>query len=336
MTVAAPLWLSEADVTALVSFEEAIAAVEWGLLAEAQGDAGNLVKTQVSWSQGHTLHALGATFGRAGFAGTKTWAHTAGGATPLLVLFDARNGSLRAIIEAFALGQLRTAAASAVATRWLAAPEADTLAIIGSGKQALPQVAAVAAVRPIRHVRVFSPNPEHRSAFAERLRSTFGLAVSEARSVGEAVVDVPLVTLVTRATAPVLFAHMLARGSHVNAVGAITPDRVEFAGDLFARCDRVVVDNLATVQLLSREFRERYGADKSSWTEVRSLAQLVASKEVRPAGADLTLFKAMGTGIADLSVAIRVYERAVRDGVGCPLAAPAPAALRWQPRKGST
>src|SRR5882762_1056255 len=150
-----PIWISEADVVSMMDMREAVAALEKGLRAEAEGDAKNMVKTHVEWGDGATLHAIGAIFPKVGFAGTKTWPHTKGGATPLLILFDSNNGALKAVIEAFALGQMRTAAASGVATQWLAATNADEFAILGTGKQAIAQVAAVLAVRAIRRVRVF-------------------------------------------------------------------------------------------------------------------------------------------------------------------------------------
>src|ERR671933_1156589 len=120
-----PLWISESDVVSLMDVGEAIGALERGLLAEARGDAQNMVKTHATWGQGATLHAIGAVFPREGFCGTKTWAHTEGGATPLLVLFDSETGALKAIIEAFALGQMRTGAAAGVATEHLAAEDAS-------------------------------------------------------------------------------------------------------------------------------------------------------------------------------------------------------------------
>ena len=79
------LWIREREVVSLLDLEEAIEALERGLVAEAQGEAENMVKTHVAWD-GATLHAIGATFQKEGFAGTKTWAHTPGGATPLLIL----------------------------------------------------------------------------------------------------------------------------------------------------------------------------------------------------------------------------------------------------------
>ena len=152
-----PRWLTERDVVELLDLPSAIDAVSAYLALEAAGEAVTMEKTHVAWDGGHTLHALGGVASGASLAGAKTWAHTAGGATPLLLLWDAGDGRLRAVIEAFALGQLRTASMSGVATRWSARPDAATMAVIGTGKQALAQVAAVAAVRPIRDLAVFSP-----------------------------------------------------------------------------------------------------------------------------------------------------------------------------------
>jgi ornithine cyclodeaminase len=200
-----PVWLTEADVVALLDMPAAIAALDRGLVLEANGEAANMPKTLTAWGGGNTLHAIGASFEGAGFAGTKTWAHTKGGAMPLVILFDSATGALKAVIEAFALGMLRTGGISAVATRILAAPDADELAIIGSGKQALAQVAAVNVVRPLRRVRIFSPDAGHRAAFEQKLRSmSFGFDVTEAGSVEEAVDDAAIITLVTRARAPFL------------------------------------------------------------------------------------------------------------------------------------
>src|SRR5207302_8717129 len=133
MSVSSPLWISEADVVAMMNIGDAITASEKALLEEARGDAKNMVKTHVAWGDGATLHAIGAVFPKEEFAGTKTWAHTKGGATPLLILFDSETGRLKAIIEAFALGQLRTASASGVATNLLAAKEAYYLGMFGIG-----------------------------------------------------------------------------------------------------------------------------------------------------------------------------------------------------------
>jgi ornithine cyclodeaminase len=314
-----PIWLTEADVVSLMSLGDAIDALERTLPLEARGEAANMTKTQLGFGGHDTLHALGAAVTGAGLVGTKTWAHTAGGAAPILVLWDAHDGSLRAVVEAFALGQMRTGGIAGLATRWLAPPEADEMAVIGSGKQAVTQVAAVHAVRPLKRLSVYSPTRDHRVAFAERMGAQFGFRTDVADSVADCVRDAPIVTTVTLATTAFLESRMVARGAHINAVGAIVPARIEIAADIFPRCAVVAVDDLPTVRNLSQEFRGYYDGGGGDWRDARPISSVIAAGRGRPPGADLTLFKAMGMGLSDLAMAIELLARAATAGAGRPL-----------------
>jgi len=324
------IWITEAEVVELVDLEEAIDALEHGLALEGAGEAKNVAKALGTWGDGSSMHSLGSMFPQAGFVGFKSWANTKRGATAVFSLFDANNGALLAIIEAGALGQLRTSAISGVATRWLARADAADMALIGTGVQAMTQIASVAAVRPLKRLRVFGPTEEKRKAFVARARELFAFQVEEAPSVPAAVEGAEIVTLVTRAREPFLNASHLARGSHLNAVGGILPQNAEFAEDVFDRAGPIVVDHLPNVQLASREFIEHYGKEPASWSEVKLLSAVVAAREARPANADVTLFKAMGMGISDLSVAVAVYERARARHLGREIAAPRRASPRWR------
>lgn len=323
------LWISEAEAAALVDMNGAIAALDEALRLEAAGDAANMTKTHTAWPGG-TLHAIGATLRRDGLAVTKTWVNTPRGSTPLVLLFDATAGRLLAVLEAFALGQLRTSGTSGIATRALAREDARTLAIIGTGEQALPQAAAVAAVRPITSIRVFSRDAGRREAFARRVEETLGIKATAAPLVADAVRGADVVTLVTRATEPFLTSAMVGRGTHVNAVGAITPERAEFEPALLERCAVIAVDNLAQVQALSSEFRAHFTAGGRDWSTVTPLSALVARGQRRPQDADLTLFKAMGMGISDLAVGLACYRAAVERGIGRSLPHPERAPLRLE------
>src|SRR5579872_6913654 len=168
--MSAPLWITEADVTSLMSLTEAVAALESTLRLEAKGEAATMPKTHLMVGVNDAMHAIGGAVSGAGLCGTKTWVNVGGKSQTVLVLFSLGDGALRAVIEATALGQMRTAAMTGVGTRRLARADADELAVIGSGKQALPQVAAVAAVRPLRRVRVFSRRAEAREAFGRAVR----------------------------------------------------------------------------------------------------------------------------------------------------------------------
>lgn len=307
------LWITEAEVADAVDLNEATDAVRDVLGRQDDATATALEKTAAAWGHGHTLHALGGIDVGAGLVGTKTWAHTDGGAMPLLVLWDAETGALRAVVEAFALGQLRTASVSAVATDVLAPVGASTLAMIGTGKQALAQIAAVLSRRPIEEVRIFSPTPEHRAALAVRLAGQAPwVRITDCATVAAAVDGADVVTTATRASAAVLAAEDLDGPVHVNAVGAITPERRELAPSAVAAAAIVVSDSPAAARQLSCELDDV--------DEVVALAHVVAAGRPRPHG--LTLFKAMGLGLADLAVGAAVLRCVVDRGGGRPIPPP--------------
>ncbi len=311
-----PVWITERDVVELVSLPEAIDALKRTLALEADGGAENLPKTHLMVASNDAMHAIGAAVAGAGICGFKTWVNVQGKSETTITLFSLDDGACLAVVEATALGQMRTAAMTGVGTSELAPAGADEMGIVGTGKQSLPQIAAVHAVRPLRAVRVASRNADTRRAFAEAVTARLGIPAKPVENVGDAVRDAPIVTLITNSTETFLSADMLAAGSHLNAMGAIVPARREFTDDVFDRADAVVVDSLRAVRDLSSEFRLHFGADDDKWGRVRPISSLVASGEGRPGSADVTLFKAMGMGISDLALAIEVLARARAAGRG--------------------
>ena len=286
-------WIGEAEVVEALTLPRAIDAIEQALSREAAGAAKTMLKTHVSWGDGHTLHAIGGVDGD--IVGTKTWAHTAGGASPLLLLWDSETGQRRAIVEAFALGQLRTAAMSGLATRILADPATSVVAIAGTGKQALPQVSALVTVLPITIVRIFGRDAGRRAAMARRVEDELGVEAVECASMAEAADGAGVITTATRATEPFLRSADVGTGAHVNAIGAITPERAELAADLVDR-SFIATDSVESARTLGAEVRDR---------ELVALSSLVGAP--RP-DADVTLFKAMGIGLADVALGRAVLE----------------------------
>ena len=312
-----PLWLSEADVTGAIDLPGAIAALERVLAAEANGKAANMVKTHLMVGANDVLQAIGGSVAAEGLCGTKTWVNVAGKSQTVLIVFSLVDGSLKAVIEATALGQIRTAAMSGVGTDWLAPAGASEMAIVGTGKQALPQIAAVAAVRPIRKVRIFSRTEESRKKLAAEVRAKLPhIEPVASRSLREMSDGVPIITLCTNSTEPFFSSADAGQGTHINAVGAIVPARSEFTEDVFSRASAIAVDSVESVKELSREFIDYFGAGKASWDRVQPIARVIRAGQRRPANADLTLFKAMGMGIADLAVAIEVLKRCEARGMG--------------------
>ncbi len=316
------IWIAETEVVELMDLSEAITALEAALREEARGEAQNMTKTLLQYgttgerkgspAPTSNLHAIGGKLGD--LVGTKTWTHTQGGTCPLLILWSAVDGSLVAVIEAFALGNLRTGGISGVAAAWMAQKDAKVMTLIGTGKQALAQVGAMLAVRPVELLQIYSPRVESRQEFAAKARAEFGIETDVCSSAGEACRGAQIVTLVTRAAQPFLAASMLEKGAHLNAVGAIAPDREEFAQDVFARATLVAVDNLPGVQRLSREFMTRY--PPYGWDEVMPLSKLIASGRGRTATDDVSLFKAMGMGISDLALGAELVKRTRERGGG--------------------
>jgi ornithine cyclodeaminase len=192
------------------------------------------------------------------------------------------------------------------------------MALIGSGRQAMAQVAAINAVRKLSRIRVWSPTPEKRQAFAAQLRDKFGAEVVVAPSIEAATEGATLVTVVTRAQEAFLKSSMLPAGVHLNAVGAILPANAEIHQDVVARAGFIAVDDVLGVQKASRELIDFFdkGEGNGQWHRVHSLGKMIADGERPPANTDLTMFKSVGMGLSDLSVAILAYERARKDEVG--------------------
>lgn len=292
-------WVTEAEVVSVLDLDAAIGAIETALPSQAFGGTATMEKTHVSWDGGHTLHALGGAWLERSIVGVKAWAH-AGGAAPFLMLWDADDGHCVAIIEAFGLGQLRTAAMTAVATKWLARPDARIVALVGSGRQAASQAAAVIAVRPVEQVRVYSPTASHRDTFAQHLRSDARIDVISCATLQDAVGPADVITTVTRARSAFLHASDVSRGTHLNAVGAITPERQEIASSVVERCDVIVTDSAPVAR--------RLAAELAGVPAIEEIAVVIARGAPRFAN-DLSLFKPMGLGLADVVLGATVLSR---------------------------
>ncbi|MEE2968756.1 MAG: ornithine cyclodeaminase family protein [Pseudomonadota bacterium] len=311
-----PLWITEAEVVSMINVPKAIEALERILPMEAQAQAGNMKKGVLMVGENDAMHVIGASVAGAGLCGFKTWVNIRGKSSTVMVLFSMENGACEAVIEATALGQTRTAAMTGVGAKRLAPAGADDMAIIGTGKQALPQIAACAAVLPLKKLRIFSRSVENRKRLADAVRAQFDLDITLAETLEDAVADAPVITLVTNSTQPFLTSDMVTPGAHINAMGAIVLARSEFSTDIFPRCDLVAVDNPATIQSISSEFRDYYGDDEERWNEVATVASLIEGDITRPAAADLTLFKAMGMGLSDMALAVDILARAREQGLG--------------------
>lgn len=241
-----------------------------------------------------------------------------------VLLLDAVSGQTLAILEGGWLTAMRTGAVSGLATALLARQDADILALFGAGAQAPAQVWAIHTARPLREVRVVNRNEEHYGQLVDTLHSLLGNdcpPVRRAATASEALTHASLVACATAATAPLFETQDIAPGTHINAIGAFTPAMCEIDPQTLARA-RLVVDQreaaLAEAGDLLQALAHNTIAGAESWLE---LGQLVSGEQAgRQAADEITVFKSVGLGIQDLTMALYAYERARALGVGIEVA----------------
>ncbi|TMK01940.1 MAG: ornithine cyclodeaminase family protein [Alphaproteobacteria bacterium] len=313
-----PIYLSESDVGRLVTIKDAMAALEALFATWGQPSTTNLPRQRAPLPGG-AFNLMGAAYGAKGVHGLKAYAGVKGAQFHAL-LYSSLDGSLKAVIEADLFGQMRTGAASGIATRLLANAHARTLGVIGTGKQSRMQVAAVCTVRPIRQVRVFSRTAEHREAYARSLQSELGVEVVPASSAQACVAEADVVVTITKSAKPVCRAEWLAEGAHVNVAGANSDARREVDAETVLRAAVKVTDHVAQAKEEAAEFRALVAAGKLEWSAIRELGELVTGKaKGRTSPSELTLFKSLGIALEDVAFAELVYERALATGVGRPI-----------------
>lgn len=311
------LYLCEAEIERLLTMEVALEAVESAFRAVAAGRVHNLSRQRLHPASGVYFHTMAAADETCGYFGAKLYSSSPAGTRFLVPLYRAETGVLVALLEADALGRMRTGAASGVATKYMARPEAARVGLLGSGHQAPTQLEALARVRRLESVRVYSPNPERRRAFADKMGPALGLRVEAVTSAEAAVRETDIVVVVTNARQPVLEGAWLAPGTHINAVGANFPQKRELDDAVVARAARIVVDSREQAQLEAGDLIGPFEGQPERWQQVHELSQVVAGQVSGRGGPEeITLFKSNGVALEDVTAAARVYERARAEGVG--------------------
>ena len=311
------LFLREADVKALLTMDATLTALESAFRDWAAGRAANQPRRRVRG--GAVLATMSAALPSSGLMGFKAYTHAASSARFWVTLFDAADGRPRALIEADWLGQMRTGAVSGLATKYLARSDASLLTIIGAGHQALTQGLAVAAVRKLREVRVFSRNADRSAACAAELRAALDVPVRPLAGLRDAVDGADIVTTITSAGQPIFPGEWLQAGQHLNVCGSNLPDRREVDGRTIARADLLVADDVDAARLEAGDLilAEREG--QMSWGRLKSLRDVVAAETGHRQPSDVTLFKSVGLAIEDVAAGAVVLQLAEARGIGVQL-----------------
>jgi ornithine cyclodeaminase/alanine dehydrogenase-like protein (mu-crystallin family) len=310
------LLLTEDDVRQVLTMDMALAAVEEGLRKMALEEVQNVPRSR-SQTDHVMLHVLSASAKTLGICGYKAYTTTRRGAQFHVGLFDGKTGALLSLMQADYLGQMRTGAASGVATQYMARPDAVEVGCFGSGKQARTQVQAVCKVRRVQRVQVYSPNAEHRSQFCQELCELCHTTVEPVPRPEMAAEDKDIVITATASREPVLSGNWLSEGTHLNVVGSNFLGKAEVDAVAVRRCESIVVDSKDQARLEAGDFVQALEDGSIHWADVHELGQVIVGRYTgRAHSQDVTMFKSLGIAIEDVAVAAKVYAAAQAANLG--------------------
>jgi ornithine cyclodeaminase/alanine dehydrogenase-like protein (mu-crystallin family) len=316
-----PLYLTEADVIATFPIREAMTVVENAARALAAGAAQNRPR-QRAFMGTTVLQVLAAAYG--GRLGHKSYTVAPGGRGPRFwVTLYADTGEMLAIIEADAMGQLRTGSASGVATRFMAREDASILAVIGTGWQARSQMEAVFHARHITEVRAYGRDPQRRAMFCEEMSAILGTTVKPVESARAAVEGADVICTMTSSSQPVFEGAWLKPGAHVNAAGSNRANAAEIDADTVQRAAIIAVEDLAQANVEAGDLLAAEAAGVFSWSQPVLLSDIVSGATPGRTSADeITLFDSLGIGLWDVAAASYVFDACVVEGRGTRLPIP--------------
>ena len=311
-----PLYITEDEVRGLVDMDDAVAAVEAGFRRWGSGETRNLSRRRLQLP-GAVYQTMAAVLPEDDVFGAKAYYVLPTGRNFTVFLHSLSEGRMLAMIEADWMSQLRTGAATGVAARHMARADAARVGIIGTGTQARAQLMALAAVRELTDIAVFSRDAARRAAFARRMADALGVAARPVGSAVAAVEGADMIVTITNAGDPLFDGIALAPGAFVSAAGANRLARREIDVETVRRAGVVAVDDPEQAHIESGELTAAVDAGVLTWDDVVPLGDIVnGRRRGRVDAGQVTLFKSLGIGIEDVAIAHMVYARALDAGAG--------------------
>ena len=324
MGSAAPVFISSEAAAEVFSWREAIDAVAESYAAAPPSAA--LPPRTIGADEGAWLRTLPALPPSRRYFGAKLMGMattgTDRGVEYVIVLYDRETGSIAAFVDGNRVTAYRTAATSAAALERLIPSGPIRLGVLGSGLEAGMHVRAMAAVRPLERVTVFSPTRERRKTLATELAAELGVDAAATDDAETAVGDASVVLAAARSYGeePILFGHWLPPAATVVSIGSTVPSQRELDVSVVAACDLIVCDDLDEVAEQTGDMLEAARAGIEFRDRTFSLHELLAGKlDERVRGARRSLYKSVGGGLQDVVVAEVVLRRALEEGRATPL-----------------
>jgi alanine dehydrogenase len=310
------LFLREADVERLLTMPKTLELVERVHREYSTGNAIDVPRERSRLPKA-ALHILQGAVPSAGIFGYKAYTSSREGIRFLVYGFNAERGNLDVVVEANHLGMMRTGAAGGVAAKWLAREDAKVVGLFGSGWQAQGQLEALAAVRKLEKVKVFSRNAEKRAKFCERMAGKLSIEVVPAATAEEAVRGSDIVVTITTSATPVFDGEWLEEGAHVNAAGSNSLLRQEIDETTVRRASPVVVDSRPSALKEAGDLLPALEKGRLHIGALTELGEVIAGTRAgRTTAGQITLFESQGMAIQDLVIAAELARIAREKGAG--------------------
>jgi alanine dehydrogenase len=237
--------------------------------------------------------------------------------TGVIVLNDINDGRTLAVVDGAYITATRTGAAGAVAAKYLARKDSETVGVIGAGMQGRNQVAALKEIIRIKHVKVYDAIQRASAIYVKEMRDQHKLDVEEAESASDAVRDADIIITATQSTKALVMNDWVKEGTHINAIGADAPGKQELDPAILTRADKVVVDSLTQcVERGEIQTAVKMGILKKENIYAELSDIVLGKKKGRTDAKEITVYDATGMAVQDITTAYTVYGLAKKKGLG--------------------
>lgn len=310
------LLIREDEVNELICMNKAAEAVEEAFRQYGTGSAFNNPRSRIKLG-GEILHVLPAAIPEMDALGLKSYTAFRTGIRFLVLLYSAKTGELKALMQAQRIGALRTGGVASVAIKHMARENSRQGALFGAGVMGGAMLEGMANARPFDSIRVFDLDAERLRTFCSEMTDKLSINITPAQTPDEAIAEADVVVTMTTSKDPVFDGKKLQPGTTVVAAGSNLLQKREVDSAVIRRSGRIVVEAIDQSQLEAGDLFIPVDAGHLHWNQVHELSDLVLGHVPgRTSDDEINLFKSVGLGLQDMAVAAQVYEAAVRSGAG--------------------
>jgi len=308
--------IQEEEVRELVTMAEAADTVEEAFRQFGEGKAFNNPRTRIKLG-GEILHVLPAALPEMDALGLKSYTAFRGGIRFLVLLYSARTGELKALIQAQRLGELRTGGVASVALKHMARADSSQGALFGAGTMGRAMLEGMVNARAFRRIKVFDIARDRLAAYCAEMSKRLDTEIVPAEEASDAVRDADVIVTMTTAKDPVFDGKQLRDGTTVIAAGSNLLQKREIDSTVIRRAKRIVVEAVEQAQLEAGDLFVPIDSGHLHWNQVHELSDVLLGRVPgRESAEEINVFKSVGLGLQDVALAATVYAAATRAGIG--------------------